>query len=43
MSAEHLFFEINNYMADLLALPLLMEATYLALFSDIGGTKKHQG
>ena len=29
--AEHLLFEINNYMADLLALPLLLEATYLAL------------
>jgi TM2 domain-containing membrane protein YozV len=31
MMAEHLLFEINNYMADLLALPLLLEATYLAL------------
>ncbi len=40
VSAEHLLFEINNYMADLLALPLLLEATYLALFSDIGGTKR---
>ncbi|HEV2827146.1 MAG TPA: hypothetical protein VGW76_06040 [Pyrinomonadaceae bacterium] len=29
--AEHLLFEINNYMADLLAVPLLLEATYLAL------------
>lgn len=29
--AEHLLFEINNYMADLLALPLMLEATYLAL------------
>lgn len=29
--AEHLLFEINNYMADLLALPLLLEATYLTL------------
>src|SRR5205814_4140674 len=29
--AEHLLFEVNNYMVDLLALPLLMEATYLAL------------
>jgi hypothetical protein len=29
--AEHLLFEINNYMADLLALPLLLEATYLAV------------
>lgn len=33
VSAEHLLFEINNYMADLLALPLVLEATYLALFS----------
>jgi len=40
VSAEHLLFEVNNYMADLLALPLLLEATYLALFSDIGGTGK---
>lgn len=31
LTAEHLLFEINNYMADLLALPLLLEATYLAL------------
>ncbi len=29
--AEHMLFEINNYMADLLALPLLLEATRLAL------------
>ncbi|HEX5708106.1 MAG TPA: hypothetical protein VFX96_12465, partial [Pyrinomonadaceae bacterium] len=28
---EHALFEINNYMADLLALPLVLEATYLAL------------
>ncbi len=32
--AEHLLFEINNYMADLLALPLLLEATYLVVRSD---------
>jgi hypothetical protein len=31
MLAEHLLFEINNYMIDLLALPLTLEATYLAL------------
>ncbi|HYN86326.1 MAG TPA: hypothetical protein VER32_13845 [Pyrinomonadaceae bacterium] len=31
VTAEHALFEINNYMADLLALPLLLEATYLAL------------
>ena len=29
--AEHLLFEINNYMIELLALPLLLEATWLAL------------
>ncbi|HEV3470924.1 MAG TPA: hypothetical protein VG148_16495 [Pyrinomonadaceae bacterium] len=29
--AEHLLFEVNTYMADLLALPLLLEATLLAL------------
>ncbi len=33
---EHALFEINNYMADLLALPLILEATYLAL--RLGGT-----
>jgi hypothetical protein len=32
--AEHLLFEVNNYMVDLLALPLLMEATCLALRAD---------
>ena len=39
VSAEHLLFEINNYMADLLALPLLLEATYLALLSTTPGNK----
>lgn len=29
--AEHLLGEINNYMSDLLAVPLLLEATYLTL------------
>ncbi|HST53228.1 MAG TPA: hypothetical protein VLJ61_14555 [Pyrinomonadaceae bacterium] len=29
--AEHVLFEINNYMPDLLALPLMLEATRLAL------------
>lgn len=29
--AEHLLFEVNNYMVDLLALPLLLEATWLGL------------
>ena len=32
--AEHLLFEVNNYMVDLLALPLLLEATRLALRAD---------
>jgi len=32
-AAEHLFFEINTYLVDLLALPLLLEATRLALRS----------
>lgn len=32
--AEHMLFEINNYMADLLALPLLLEATRLAIGDD---------
>ena len=27
LSAEHLLFEVNNYMVDLLALPLMLEAT----------------
>jgi hypothetical protein len=31
LGAEHLFFEINTYMIDLLAVPLLLEATRLAL------------
>lgn len=31
--AEHLLFEINNYMPDLLALPILLEATRLTLAS----------
>jgi hypothetical protein len=30
-AVEHLFFEINTYMIDLLAVPLLLEATRLAL------------
>ncbi|HUS10690.1 MAG TPA: hypothetical protein VMZ30_09515, partial [Pyrinomonadaceae bacterium] len=31
---EHLIFIINNYMVDLLALPLLLEATRIALIAD---------
>ena len=36
---EHLLFIINNYMVDLLALPLLLEATRIALRAD----EKHTG
>jgi hypothetical protein len=32
--AEQLLFEVNNYMVDLLAVPLLLEATWLALRAD---------
>src|SRR5947209_9849752 len=32
--AEQLLFEVNNYMVDLLAVPLLLEATWLALRGD---------
>jgi hypothetical protein len=32
--AEHLLFEINTYMVDLLAIPLLLEATFLTLHID---------
>ncbi len=31
LAVEHIFFEINTYMIDLLALPLLLEATRLSL------------
>jgi hypothetical protein len=31
---EHLLFEVNNYMTDLVSLPLLLEATRIALRSD---------
>jgi len=40
VSAEHLLFEINNYMADLLAVPLVLEATYLALNGTSRDSKK---
>ncbi len=32
--AEHLLFEINNYMVDLIALPLTLEATRLAIMAS---------
>jgi hypothetical protein len=42
--AEHVLFEINNYMPDLLALPLMLEATRLVLdpenWGQAGGTKE---
>ena len=38
---EHLLFIINNYMVDLLALPLLLEATRIALFADERNTSRH--
>jgi len=37
---EHLLFEVNNYMVDLLALPLLIEATRLALDYDGGDASR---
>jgi len=37
---EHLLFEINNYMPDLLALPLLLEATALTL-EKTGEVRRH--
>lgn len=36
---EHALFEVNNYMVDLLALPLLLEATRLALGYRESGSK----
>jgi hypothetical protein len=38
---EHLLFIINNYMVDLLALPLLLEATRIALFADEKNTRQN--
>ena len=37
---EHLLFIINNYMVDLLALPLLLEATRIALFANERNTNR---
>ena len=39
--AEHLFFEINTYMIDLLAVPLLLEATRLSL-ADVAPEKRSE-
>jgi hypothetical protein len=38
--AEHILFEVNEYMVDLLALPLLLEATRLALRADEAESKR---
>lgn len=38
---ENLLFEINNYMVDLLALPLLLEATYLVFRFKIKDERKN--
>lgn len=38
--AEHLLFEVNSYMVDLLSLPLLLEATWLALRADEAESKR---
>jgi hypothetical protein len=39
LGAEHLFFEINTYMIDLLSIPLLLEATRLALAEFPAGSR----
>jgi hypothetical protein len=38
--AEHLLYEVNEYMVDLLSLPLLLEATWLALRADEADDKR---
>lgn len=38
--AEHLLYEVNEYMVDLLSLPLLLEATWLALRVDEADEKR---
>jgi hypothetical protein len=37
--AEHLLFEVNTYMVDLLTLPLMLEATYLTLRAEESDAK----
>ncbi|HEV2884495.1 MAG TPA: hypothetical protein VGW36_06525, partial [Pyrinomonadaceae bacterium] len=39
---EHMLFEINTYMVDLLALPLMLEATLLGLRYDQSANKSHE-
>ncbi|HEX4631325.1 MAG TPA: hypothetical protein VH188_10200, partial [Chthoniobacterales bacterium] len=41
-AVEHLFFEINTYMIDLLAIPLLLEATRLSLAENVSGNRTRQ-
>ena len=38
--SEHLLYEVNEYMVDLLSLPLLLEATWLALRVDEADNKR---
>ena len=40
--AEHLLFEVSTYMVDLLALPLLLEATYQTLRADQDTSQRSQ-
>ncbi|MCA1635827.1 MAG: hypothetical protein LC802_19590 [Acidobacteria bacterium] len=40
LCTEHVLFQVNNYMVDLLALPLVLEALRLALFYD---ETEHEG
>jgi hypothetical protein len=39
--AEHLLFEVNTYMVDLLAVPLLLQATWLALKTETAENLSH--
>ena len=41
-AVEHLFFEINTYMIDLLAMPLLLEATRLSLADNVSENRTAQ-
>lgn len=42
VTAEHLLFEINNYMPDLLALPLLLEATRITFKENVPELVTHR-
>jgi hypothetical protein len=41
-AVEHVFFEINTYMIDLLAVPLLLEATRLSLTDELSENRSAQ-